>query len=110
MRQSMTPLKVDAATGLRIVHGFKMYSTPLKGIFRCEKPDGKYLLPGGWEKVMKEYLIIGETKTSYVSRLIPSETGYWVGNRRWTEKYILPVGIHKSRLVRWVTAQLRLFE
>lgn len=95
---------------LKIVHGYRPYAIPKKGLFRVPKKDGVYILPDGWETVIEESTIIGETSTSYVYKLKPTEEGKWVGNKVVTTQFILPLGIHKSRLVEWCTPQLKLFQ
>ena len=93
----------------KILYNFIKYPTPKKGLFSIEKKDGKYILPGGWEKEQEEVLIIGEIDTAFVYQLLPSEQGQWVGNKVIIEKFILPIGIHKSRLICWTSGQLSLF-
>jgi hypothetical protein len=92
-----------------ILYGFKKYDLPRKGVFSVPKEDGGYSLPGGWEQELKEFLIIGEDNTSFVYRLQESEQGEWLGNRVVQSKVVLPIGVHKSRLVRWTSGQLEIF-
>lgn len=92
-----------------ILYDFIKYPTPRKGLFSVEKPNGEYILPDGWEQELEEVLIIGEDNTCFVYNLKPSELGKWVGNEVIVEKFILPIGIHKSRLVKWTPVQLTLF-
>ena len=92
-------------------HEFKKYDIPKVGFFRVEKPNGKYILPGGWEQIVEKHLIIGEDDTTYINGLQPYEEGRWIGEE-YVENYkqcILPIGIHKSRLIKWEPTQLSLF-
>lgn len=95
---------------LPILYGFKRYDKPKVGLFSTEKHNGSYSLTSGWEKEIKEYLIIGEDSTSYVYKLKPTEEGRFVGNKIVRKKFILPIGIHKSRLLKWRTTQLSMFD
>jgi hypothetical protein len=89
---------------------FIKYPVPKKGVFSVCKKDAQYILPDGWENELKEYTIIGEDDTEYVYMLQPFEYGLWVGNKVVNYKTILPMGVHKSRLVKWTSGQLSLFE
>lgn len=89
--------------------GYKHYKHPKRGVFSLEKPNGKYVLPGGWESELKEVVIIGEDDNCYVYELRESEQGYWVGEKVVNRKFVLPIGVHKSRLLNWIGTQLQLF-
>lgn len=102
-------LRVGDVSSWPILYGFKKFATPRIGLFSIHKKDGNYLLPGGWENEIKEYLIIGEDNTSFVYKLKPTEQEKWVGDKTIKEQFILPIGIHKSRLIKWTTGQLELF-
>lgn len=73
-----------------------LYPFPKKAIFRVECKSGKYELPTGWRQVEEEYNVIGEDDTSYIYEL------------RKSESKVLPLGVHKSRLVRFVSGQLQI--
>jgi hypothetical protein len=86
---------------------FKAFDQPKLGVFRVE--TGEYTLPVGWVKKEEEITIIGETDDSFVYKLVPSGHGEWgVGDTVVQHNYILPIGVHKSRFVRW-NSQLNLF-
>lgn len=93
-----------------ILYDFIPYKVPRKGLFSVYKKDGKYILGKGWENEIVELTIIGEDSTSYIEKLSKCEEGKWVGNKVIKEKYTLPLGVHKSRFVKWTTGQLRLFD
>jgi hypothetical protein len=94
---------------LKIVHGFRPYEKEKKGLFRVLKPEGGYSFPEGWETQVEEITIIGEDRIAYAYRLQQAEQGTWVGNKVITKKFMLPIGVHKSRLIEWITPQLKLF-
>lgn len=93
---------------MNILYGYTKYDTPRKGIFKVEANE--YVLSIGWLQKEEEETIIGETDDSYVYQLKESEHGEWVGNKVIKHRYILPLGIHKSRLARWTSGQLTLFD
>jgi hypothetical protein len=90
-----------------ILYDFKKYENPKKGIFRIE--TGDYKLPGGWVQKEETYIIIGETELWFIYRLQESGYGEWIGDKVIQHEYVLPVGIHKSRFVKWTDCQLALF-
>ena len=92
-----------------ILYDYKPYSFVRRGVFCLEAEPAKYTAKG-WAKVEKEHLIIGETDDIYVTRLLKSSHGEWVGDVVVQRRYTLPIGIHKTRLVKWVTGQLSLFD
>jgi hypothetical protein len=93
---------------MKVLYDYKQFSTPKKGLFRID--INKYdIKRGGWLQKEVEHTIIGETDDSFITHLKPSEEGEWVGNKVVKHKFILPLGIHKSRLVQWTTGQLALF-
>lgn len=92
-----------------ILYDYKPYSFARRGIFCIEKEPAKYTV-NGWAKVEKEYLVIGETDDTYVTRLMKSTHGEWVGDVVVKRRFTLPIGIHKTRLVKWVNGQLSLFK
>ena len=61
----------------------------------------------GWVQKEEVFTIIGECDHTFVYQLQPS-----AGNDLSSEKikYILPIGIHKSRLVQWISGQLTMFD
>jgi hypothetical protein len=93
----------------KILYNFKPYLNKRVGLFSLEKDNGAYSLSSGWEKILKEEAIIGETKDTFVTELKPYTEGRWIGKKVVYKNYILPLGIHKTRLKKWCTGQLELF-
>lgn len=91
----------------KVEFGFKEYAHPIRGLFRLETEEWKS--PGGWVRKEEWLTIIGETKDSYDYKIIESEQGRWVGKKVIKRTYLLPVGVHKSRLITWEGKQLQLF-
>ena len=85
------------ATGLPVRRNYVPYTVPKKMNFRVE--TGEYdLNRGGWVTKIEENVIIGETDDCYITRLLKSE-GCDSWDKQWYgKKYVLPIGIHKSRL------------
>lgn len=86
-------------------------------IFYPHKKDGLFSIHSGewdkvnnqWENVETAHTIIGETADIYITRFSDSSTPYWDEMGRYEASYCLPLGIHKSRLIRWKETQLSLF-
>jgi hypothetical protein len=78
---------------------YKVYPVNKIGIFNIT--TGVYRAPNGWVLEEQEYTIIGETIDSYVYRLQESGYGEWVNGIVVERKYILPIGIHRTRFVKW---------
>ena len=90
-----------------ILYNFKKYDIPKRGVFSITTDE--YV--NGWVCREEENLIIGETDDTFVTRLLKTGHGEWVGDVVIQTKYILPVGIHKSRLIKWLAGvQLTLFD
>jgi len=85
-----------------ILYDFVKYDSPRKGLFRVEKHNGAYTLEGGWEFEEKELIIIGEIDINYVEKLVPY-------NENKNKICLLPIGVHKSRLIKWCNIQLTIF-
>lgn len=93
---------------MEILYNFKAYPAPKKALFKVD--TNKYILPEGWIQKEELYTIIGETDDSYVYKLYKSEHGERNEKDKVViKKYIMPLGVHKSRLVRWTEGQLLLF-
>lgn len=73
------------------LYNFHAYEFPKKGMFNG---IGK----------QEEHLIIGECDDLYVERLLNS--GHGIGDEVIEQKYILPIGLHKSRLINWSAPEL----
>jgi hypothetical protein len=93
-----------------VLYDFKKYETPRVGLFNVPKERGKYNSLTGWENNIIEVQIIGEDTTSYVYQLKETEQGKWVGNKVVKEHFILPLGIHKTRLIKWTSYQMTIFD
>jgi len=92
---------------MQILYNYKPYAQPKPAIYNHD--TNVYKLPDGWLMDQREATIIGETDDCYITRLQPSEHGEWINGEVVKFEYILPIGIHKSRFVRWVELQGRLF-
>jgi hypothetical protein len=90
------------------LYGFIKYDLPKFGVFNID--TNEYKLPGGWIQKETEFKIIGETEDTFVTRLQEGGHGEWVGDVVIEEKYVLPIGIHKTRFVRWIPGQLSIFD
>ena len=93
---------------MKIEYGFIEYPEPKTGVFRID--TNQYQLPIGWIQREEEHLIIGECPDSYVYILLRSKQGEWIGEVVIEREFILPIGIHKSRFVKWVPTQLTMFK
>lgn len=93
---------------MEILYDYKPYEHPKNGLFRVE--TNEYKLPGGWIQKLEAIKIIGETDLHFIYELRESGHGEWIGSEVINYKYILPIGIHKSRLERWIDTQLSLFD
>jgi len=85
-----------------ILYDFAKYDSPRKGLFRVEKYNGEYSSEGVWEIEEKELIIIGEIDINYVEKLVTY-------NENKNKTYLLPIGVHKSRLIKWCNIQLTMF-
>lgn len=86
---------------------YKGYQFSKMGVFEVD--TNEYKLPGGWIQKEEEHLIIGEDEHIYVTKFLPHCHGEWVGDVVIQTNYIIAIGLHKSRLVRWKETQLQLF-
>jgi hypothetical protein len=93
---------------MKILYNYKAYENPLYGIFSVEIVPNEYKLPEGWLCEEREFRIIGECDDSYVTRLQETTGNEWGVEVQ--DKFVLPIGIHKSRFIRWVSNQLSLFD
>lgn len=91
-------------------HNYKQYDQPRLGLFRVEKSPSEYnILAGGWVTVEESTVIIGEDNDCYIEEIIHSKMGIWRGDKVKEYGYTIRVGPHKSRLIRWIPNQLKLF-
>jgi len=93
---------------MNVEYGFVQYPEPKKALFRVETNEFK--LPIGWIQREEEHVIIGETDDCFIYKLLPTKQGEWVGDVVIQREFILPIGVHKSRFVRWIPTQLPLFK
>lgn len=104
-----TGTKYDEIIDEGILYNFIPYDMPRLATY--SHPGNKYdLKKGGWQNIPKTVLVIGEDEHSFITELRPSESE----EGEWTDKYvlykfILPLGFHKSRLIKWEDTQLSLF-
>ncbi|MBK9728453.1 MAG: hypothetical protein IPO86_10075 [Saprospiraceae bacterium] len=103
-------LKRKRMDNFNLLLDYQKYQIPKKGIFRIEKNPAEYKLPGGWVRVEVEETIIGETNDTYVTRFQNSNHGEWIGDLVFKRYYTFPIGLHKSRFVKWVGYQLSIFD
>lgn len=82
-------------------YAFTAYDNPVKAVYKVE--TGEYKFPVGWVQKEVTDLVVGETTDCYVYYFLKTESDDWTKT-----KMTLPMGFHKSRLVRWETTQLQL--
>ena len=87
-------------TNIQILYDYKPFDESKLGLFNASV-GGKYK--------NEEILIIGETDLHYIFRLKKVTEGTWVDDKVIYETFILPIGIHKSRLIQWMPTQLSIF-
>ena len=92
---------------MEILYNFKKYDTPKFGIFNITTDE---YTSKGWGLKQEKYKIIGEDDETFVYELLESGHGEWVGDKVIQKKYILPIGVHKSRFVKWTSGQLSIFD
>jgi hypothetical protein len=80
-------------------NGFFKYDTPRTGVFNIDHLETKN----------PEMTIIAETDDLYVKWFLVDSDPLPFGVTGKEEEYILPMGIHKSRLIKWKSGQLSLF-
>jgi hypothetical protein len=88
---------------------YRPYPGKRIGIFSVEKEPSEYTLPGGWVREEKKIEIIGETDDTYVDKLQELNYGEWFGDKLIQQEFLIPLGVHKSRLIKWIPYQLELF-
>lgn len=93
---------------MKTLYNYQQYEQPRYGIFSVMKEPNEYKPPEGWLHEEREYRIIGECDDLYVTRLQETEGNVWGVEVQ--ERFILPVGLHKTRLLRWTSGQLSLFD
>ncbi|MCT4237821.1 hypothetical protein HZP42_15665 [Elizabethkingia anophelis] len=99
-------VKYDKVIDQGMRYSFIPYDIPRLASYN--HPTNEYDLNKGWLNEPKKVLVIGETKDSFITELRPSEHGEWT-DLRILYKYILLLGFHKSRFIKWEETQLSLF-
>jgi hypothetical protein len=87
-------------TKIQILYDYKPFDESKLGLFNASL---------GGEYKIKEILIIGETDLHYIFRLKKVSEDNWIDDKVIYETFILPIGIHKSRLIQWMPTQLSIF-
>lgn len=90
---------------LPIIGEFEAYEFPKKAIYNLDANE--YVLGIGWLQVEKETTVIGEDKDCYIEELRPVSEPTKFSNKI---KFLLPIGFHKSRLIRWLPTQIEMFK
>lgn len=67
-----------------------------------------------WKNVQEERTIIGETQDNYITEFIETSCDYsdmtdYGGFAAHTAYYTLSIGPHKSRFIKWIPTQIKLF-
>lgn len=88
---------------LKIVNDYVPYKAPVKLFFNISS-NIYDIKQGGWVLNVEESLIIGETKDSYVTKLLKS-VSCDTDDSHYGEEIIIPIGIHKSRLIKTTPGQ-----
>lgn len=95
-------MKID---GLPVVYPFKPYQQVRRGLFSIECESREYDIKTGWKQKLVERDIVGENDFWFIDELKVT-TSRFNGKGR---KEILAMGIHKTRLVKWLNGQLSMF-
>ncbi len=90
---------------MEILYDYLSYESPKIGLFKIHTGEWN----NGWLNNLVEYRIIGETEQEFIYKLLETGHGEWVGKEIIYHAYILPIGIHKTRLEYWINCQLSLF-
>lgn len=59
--------------------------------------------PNGWEHKLEERTIIGEDSDTFIERIQLFECGEWIGDNIIPMRELIAIGIHKSRLMKWLS-------
>lgn len=88
------------------LYNYKAYSIPKVGLFKI---DTNEYGQNGWIMIEERKAIIGECDEFYVERLHETQKEEWIEGELIKTNIILPLGIHKSRFIKWVVYQMTLF-
>jgi hypothetical protein len=91
-----------------LMHSFIKYKIPKVGLFNVTTEV--YKLPGGWVQREEKHLIIGETDDCFIEKEQNVNYGLWEGDIVIEKCERIYIGPHKSRLIKWLTCQLSLFD
>lgn len=97
---------------MKVEYNFKPYLQPKTALYHqtgndyVKAPETGLI---GWSKVVKEMIIIGETDDSYISYLKEYQNSN-TRDKDYGNISLLPIGFHKSRLLKWLPTQLMLFD
>lgn len=100
---------------MKVEYNFKRYEQSKKAMYYLTGHDyeidpvtGLY----GWSKIVKEAIVIGEDDTSYIE-ILKEDRNCDTWDKDYGTVSLLPLGFHKSRLIKWLPMpgrQLMLFE
>lgn len=97
---------MNSALTSEVLQDFQPYENPMFGLFKI--PTLEYNA-SGWVDKEESYKIIGEADGIYVHELQELTYDEWVGDETVERKYIIPIGIHKTRLIKFTSGQLSFF-
>lgn len=80
------------------------YEIPRTGIFMQD--NNIYSPINGWGYIEVTETIIGEDEHLYIYRWLTTDWGEWVNDQVITTWHHIPLGYHKSRLIKWVPTQI----
>jgi len=101
------PLNPDDFANYCREHGYVPFDLPRRGLFN--KHTDVYG-PDGWVQEQVEVEIIGEDNDTFVEQIIQSDGhGEWINGELVHRTYVVPIGFNKSRLLKWISTQTKLF-
>lgn len=80
---------------------YKPFKVPKNGIFNI---DAEFydIKEFKWTQKQETRTIIGETNDSFICKLLPSGHGEFINGKHVFFEYLLPLGVHKSRFIKWI--------
>jgi len=89
---------------MTILYDYKPYSAPKKALYF--QTGTNYVFDpntgiSGWERVEVETTVIGEDNQCYIEKLV-EHTISDTTNPDYAKTVLLPIGFHKSRLLKWM--------
>ncbi len=82
-----------------------LFENPRTALFAIT--GGKYLMQSGWEITYKKFVVIAEDNYRYITEFRECREHCPDGIK--PDVYTIRIGIHKSRLVKWIGMQMALF-